>query len=103
MDKIELYKKLITKLIIHDANIDTCKLCKNYLPCPCELYQKGVGMTIEHNGKVTYHPNMKWDCLDFDLCDKREGTPCEDCCIKDFGINFELDDTKIEEILEEVE
>lgn len=98
MNKEEIYKKLITKLIVHDMDINTCSLCKNCLPCPCDKYTKWKGAYSETDGQ--YYPEMKGDCLDFNICEARENTPCEDCYTKRFGINFELDSNKIQKFLE---
>lgn len=39
--------------------------------------------------------------MDFTLCAKHEGTPCEKCYVENFGVNLELDFDKIKKYLED--
>lgn len=73
----------LTKVLKDTDNISICDFCEFYQPCmgkKCEFYEEGIGGTIDGE-----YLNFKWNCLDFDVCRKREGTPCEGC---DFERHF---------------
>lgn len=70
----------LTKVLKDTDNISICDFCEFYQPCmgkKCEFYEEGIGGTIDGE-----YLNFKWNCLDFDVCRKREGTPCEGCDFK---------------------
>ena len=70
----------LTMVLKDTDNTSICDFCEFYQPCTgkdCEFYEEGIGGTID--GK---YYNFKWDCLDFDVCRKRENTPCEGCDFK---------------------
>lgn len=70
----------LTMVLKDTDNTSICDFCEFYQPCmgkDCEFYEEGIGVTIDGVGY-----NFKWNCLDFDVCRKREGTPCEGCDFK---------------------
>lgn len=74
----------LTGVLKDTDNASICDFCEFYQPCmgkeDCEFYEEGIGVTIDGVGY-----NFKWNCLDFDICRKRENTPCEGC---DFERHF---------------
>ena len=98
----DIYEQFIKKLLTNDCEMALCDFCIHDIKCPCELYQRGKGgILIEQGEEKTFYSDMEWTCMDFTLCAKHEGTPCEKCYVENFGVNLELDFDKIKKYLED--